>query len=175
MLLGARPNAVYIMRNTMPAASPRVSDAKQAELAALGARLRARRRELGVTAVDTAEAAGMSRVTLHRIENGNPAVTIGAYLNVAAALGLQLRVVEPVEQPACDVAGGRTGTVRVGDYPQLRQIGWQLRDDTELTEEEALHLYERNWRHVDRDAMDEREREFVQHLADVYSHGRLLV
>ena len=167
------------MRNTLPAASPKVSDAKLAELAALGARLRARRRDLGVSAVDTAEAAGLSRVTLHRIENGNPAVTIGAYLNVAAALGLRLGVVEPFEQEASEVAGSGSGSgsagLRVGDYPQLRQIAWQLHDETELTEEEALQLYERNWKYVDRDAMDQRESEFVQHLADVYSHGRLLV
>ena len=64
-------------------------------------------------------------------------------------------------------------TVRVGDYPQLRAISWQLRDDTELSESEALRLYERNWRFVG--PMDNREAAFVQHLADTYSAGRLLV
>ncbi|HMS74904.1 hypothetical protein [Gordonia sp. (in: high G+C Gram-positive bacteria)] len=63
--------------------------------------------------------------------------------------------------------------VRVGDYPQLRTISWQLRDDTEVSEPEALRLYERNWRFVG--PMDEREAAFVQHLADTYSAGRLLV
>ncbi len=159
----------------MPATSPKLSTATQAALAALGAQLRARRQEIGLSAVNTAEAAGMSRVTLHRIESGNPAVTIGAYLNVAAALGLQLGVVEPAEQIPGEVPDRGGGTVRVSDYPQLRQLAWQLQDGAELTEKEALHFYERNWRHVDRDAMDERERDFVQHLADVYSHGRLLV
>jgi hypothetical protein len=66
-------------------------------------------------------------------------------------------------------------TVRLGDYPQLRQIAWQLSEDTELAETEALQLYERNWRHLDHDAMWPREQKFVQHLADTYSHGRLLV
>ena len=42
----------------------------------------------------TAEAAGLSRVTLHRIERGEPAVTIGAYLNVITALGRHLDITE---------------------------------------------------------------------------------
>lgn len=155
----------------MPAASPKISDTQHAALVALGDRLRARRHELGVSAVDTAEAAGVSRVTLHRIENGNPSVTIGAYLNVATALGLQLAATEPGRQSAWI----GDGAIRVGDYPQLKQIAWQLRDDTELTEREALDMYERNWRHVDSAAMDARERALVRHLADTYSRGRLLV
>jgi DNA-binding XRE family transcriptional regulator len=73
------------MRN-MPAPSPYTSPEQQADLERLGARLRERRKALGVTVVACAEAAGVSRVTLHRVEAGNPSVTIGAYVNVAAAL-----------------------------------------------------------------------------------------
>ena len=168
---------MYKMRNIMPATNPKVSDARRSALAELGATLRARRKELGVSMTTTAEAAGLSRVTLHRIENGNPAVTMGAYLNAAAALGLQLVVAAPgrtADGPS-DVPRNTLGTIRVGDFPQLRQIAWQLSDDAELTEDEALHLYERNWRHIDQSGMDAREREFVQHLADTLSHRRLLV
>lgn len=68
---------------------------------------------------------------------------------------------------------GNPRVVRVGDYPQLRAIAWQLRDDTELTEFDALRLYERNWRYVAE--LDDNEAAFVQHLADTYSGGRLLV
>ncbi|MEI2778185.1 MAG: helix-turn-helix domain-containing protein [Tetrasphaera sp.] len=76
----------------------------------LGARLRDRRTALGVTAVVCAEAAGVSRVTLHRIEAGNPSVTIGAYINVAAALGLHLVV------PILDAPAAVPATITVGDY-----------------------------------------------------------
>ena len=38
----------------------------------LGAQIRARRKALGVSATAAAESAGMSRVTLHRIEKGAP-------------------------------------------------------------------------------------------------------
>ncbi|WP_072804378.1 hypothetical protein [Rhodococcoides yunnanense] len=64
-------------------------------------------------------------------------------------------------------------TVRVADYPQLRAISWHVGDDTVVSELAALQLYERNWRFVG--DLDAREQAFIQHLADVYSGGKLLV
>lgn len=161
-------NNAPTMRN-MPAASPRVSSEQQADLHRLGGRLRERRRALGVTAVACAEAAGVSRVTLHRIEAGSPSVTIGSYVNVAAALGLHLIV------PVLDAPASKSGTVAVGDYPALRRLAWQTDAGTEITETEALNLYERGWRHLDQETLTDREKAFIQHLADTYSNGRLLV
>ena len=54
------------------------------KLTALGQKIRSQRKALRITATATAEAAGMSRVTLHRIEQGEASVTIGAYLNAIA-------------------------------------------------------------------------------------------
>lgn len=159
----------------MPARNPAVPQHTEEVLRELGRGLRQRRLALGVSAVTTAEAAGMSRVTLHRIEAGSPAVTIGAYFNAAAALGLELTLGEP-RRPAHDAADRMPEeTVRVGDHPQLHAIAWQLRADTELTGAEALRLYERNWRHVDQAAMSDEERAFVQQLADKHNGGVLLV
>jgi transcriptional regulator with XRE-family HTH domain len=98
------------MRN-MPAPSPYTSPEQQTDLERLGARLRGRRKALGVTVVACAEAAGVSRVTLHRVEAGNPSVTIGAYVNVAAALGLHLVV------PILDAPAAEPVTITVGDTP----------------------------------------------------------
>ena len=153
----------------MPATSPHVATEQQAMLERLGARLRDHRKSLRISAVACAEAAGVSRVTLHRIEAGNPSVTIGAYINVAAALGLQL-VIPVAKTPNSDRV-----TVKLIDYPALRQLAWQTTDDTEITEVEALNIYERGWRHLDHDALTDREKLFIQHLADTYSHGALLV
>jgi transcriptional regulator with XRE-family HTH domain len=164
----------------MPARNPEVAEHSQAALAEIGGALRSRRRALGLSAVTTAEAAGMSRVTLHRIEAGSPAVTIGAYLNAAAALGMRLKIDELLahgRQSAPEPASGHAASearVRVGDFPQLHAIAWQLRAETELTGAEALQLYERNWRHVDQAAMSDEERAFVQQLADTHSGGVLL-
>ncbi|WP_128645079.1 hypothetical protein [Rhodococcus sp. BS-15] len=63
--------------------------------------------------------------------------------------------------------------IRVADYPQLQAIAWSLRADAEISEQEALRLYERNWRHVGE--LSDREDVFVRHLAECYSGGRLLV
>lgn len=168
------------MRNIMPATSPTIDSSARANLTALGAKIRARRKQLRVSMETTAEAAGISRVTLHRIERGGPAVTMGAYLNVITSLGLRLDATEGIGQPratgdAETAATSSATNIRIGDYPQLRQIAWQLSEDTEIHETEALQLYERNWRHLDHAAMQRREQEFVQHLADTWSHGRLLV
>jgi transcriptional regulator with XRE-family HTH domain len=146
-----------------------MSSDQQSDLERLGARVRERRKALGVTAVACAEAAGVSRVTLHRIETGNPSVTIGAYINVAAALGLHLVI------PILDPPAAQTRSVTVGDYPGLRTLAWQTDAGTTVTEAEALNLYERGWRHLDQETLTDREKAFVQHLADTYSNGRLLV
>ncbi|MFV0493828.1 helix-turn-helix domain-containing protein [Mycobacterium sp.] len=76
----------------MPARSPATTDWTNRALAEIGEELRGRRKELRISAATAAEAAGVSRVTLHRIESGTPSVTVGAYMNAAAALGLQLEL-----------------------------------------------------------------------------------
>jgi transcriptional regulator with XRE-family HTH domain len=85
-----------------------------ARLAELGERIREHRKRLKVSAVATAEAAGMSRVTLHRIERGEASVTIGAYMNAVAALGLDLRVVDPGEVAATPEGSGHPQTLGGG-------------------------------------------------------------
>jgi transcriptional regulator with XRE-family HTH domain len=165
------------MRNTMPAAAPDVGDLLQARLNALGRQIRARRKALGVSAATAAEASGMSRVTLHRIERGERSVTMGAYLSAIGALGLDMELVDPQRRKN---AAGRPDplprTLPVAEYPQLARLAWQLdRATAELTPREALDLYERNWRHVDPSAMDDRERALVDRLASEVGRGRLLV
>jgi DNA-binding XRE family transcriptional regulator len=69
---------LQIMSNFMPKKSPPLTEPTAAKLEALGMRLAQRRKTLRVSATVAAEAAGMSRVTLHRIENGEPSVTMTA-------------------------------------------------------------------------------------------------
>jgi transcriptional regulator with XRE-family HTH domain len=155
----------------MPAKAPPVPPAVTTQLETLGRRIRAQREQQKVTATDAAEAAGMSRMTLHRVEQGEPSVTMGAYLSALAAVGLSLQVREP------DVAfaSALPAVVRLDDYPALKQIAWQLPGVAELNPSQALDLYERNWRHLDRDNLTSRERKLIQALADELGAGRLLV
>jgi len=59
----------------MPAKLPKVDTATRNNLTLLGGKIRLHRKALKVTATATAEAAGLSRVTLHRIEKGEPSVS----------------------------------------------------------------------------------------------------
>lgn len=110
----------------------------------------------------------MSRVTLHRIERGEPSVTIGAYFNALAVLGLDFGILElaATEREKAYLKGWIPARIRLGEYPQLRQLAWQVHADT-LTPAEALSIYTRNKRYIDERVMDERERELVKalHLA----------
>ena len=82
----------------MPALAPPIADATAAKLHTLGKRIRTQRKELRVSAAAAAEASGMSRVTLHRIERGEPSVAMAAYMSAIAALGLELEVVDPQDR-----------------------------------------------------------------------------
>ena len=75
----------------MLTAAPALTSSAQALTQALGAAVRAQRKGLRVSATALAEAAGVSRVTVYRIEKGEPSVTLGAYANVLTALGLGLK------------------------------------------------------------------------------------
>ena len=159
----------------MPSQAPATAEAAQAQLGPIGMRIRSQRKFLGVSATVAAQAAGLSRVTLHRIERGEPSVTIGAYLNAIVALGLELSLFDPHPHAKPQREAMLPTAIVLADHAQLRQLAWQLPGVTVLTPPEALQLYERNWRHVDTAAMDEAERELVATLVRDVGGGRLLV
>lgn len=85
-------------------------------LARLGQNVRLARKRRGLTAGLVAERAGMSRPTLRALERGEPAVTLGALVNVLLVLGLheELGAVaadDPVgrELADADLLGGGSG------------------------------------------------------------------
>lgn len=160
----------------MPTKAPTISKKLEKSLRALGQRLRDRREELGISAVATAEAAEMSRVTLYRIEKGEPSVAMGAYLSVVSALGLTMEFTDPARKnPKSDTQRELPKKIRLANYKQLKKLAWQLKDTKELTPEEALDLYERNWRHVDVKAMTPQERLLIETLLATFNRGRMLV
>lgn len=64
--------------------------------------------------------------------------------------------------------------VDITQWPALRDLAWN-RVDRWIPGAEALALYERNWRHVDRERLDERERAFIGKLASQFGGGHLNV
>lgn len=153
----------------MPAPTPPVTEARAAQLQSLGLQIRARRKALGVSAVAAAEAAGISRGTLHRMEKGEPSVSAGARGHVMAALDMASQARLTVPQPEVEAdhekrKGGVPARIRLADYPQLRSLAWHVHGTDTLTPTEALGIYERNERHMDLQAMSAKEQALLDAL-----------
>ena len=175
----------------MPAKAPVADTLAADQLLQLGAALRAQRKRLRIDASTLSEAAGLSRVTLHRIERGQASVTMGAYLNVSVALGLVLSLtpggrgppsvggaVEPPSKrprPAAGPIHEVVNEVQLADFPQLRRLAWSQGAATTVAAAEALSLYERHWRHVDQLALLPHERALIESLVTARGGSRLLV
>jgi transcriptional regulator with XRE-family HTH domain len=72
----------------MPSKPPIVFPAEQRVLADLGERLRLARLRRKLSNATVAGRAGISRTSLYKVEAGDPGATMGSYLRVLAALGL---------------------------------------------------------------------------------------
>jgi len=159
----------------MPARAPNISAKLEKVLRKLGQELRDRRKKLKISSVATAEAAGISRITLHRIERGEASVAMSAYISVIVALGLSLDLVDPKSPKSKPSISDLPKKIRIADYKQLKRIAWQLKGTKQISPQEALDLYERNWRHVDAKAMDEKEQKLLDMLLAAFGRERLLV
>lgn len=69
----------------------------------LGAVLRGRRRDLGLSQAEVASRAGVSRAWLSNVERGKPSAEVGLVLRLLGVLGLALQVSEPVGSPDIDL------------------------------------------------------------------------
>ncbi len=158
----------------MPSKIQVTAEADREKLTAIGLQIRAQRKALKISATVAAEACGISRVTLYRIEHGEASVTIGAYLNTLAALGLNLQIVATTDvaaEPLAHPSLWLPARVRLADYPQLKQLAWQVQGADELTPAEALSIYERNARHLDTQGLEPRERRLIDALRVALGDG----
>ena len=130
-------------------------------LLALAKQILAKRKTLGVNATAVAEAAGISRVTLHRIERGEPTVSMGAYMNVLVALGMKFSAGQP--EPI-NVAKFIPVRIQIENYPQLKKLAWQVKAGAELTPMEALGIYQRNARFIEQDGLNAEEQDLINAL-----------
>ena len=184
------------MRYIMPAKAPIAPQPVLDLLNGLAFGIRRHRLSLGVSVVVAAYAAGMSRVTWHRIEKAEPSVTMGAYVSALNVIGLDITLApkrgrsahELVNEPikslinrasseAAAIAHGAfkaPQAIPIRNYPQLRQIAWHVRDDFELTRAEARNLYEQNSRYLDVDQMPAHEIELFNALlrADAIGYAK---
>lgn len=57
------------------------------------------------------------------------------------------------------------------DFPQLRLVAWNLRDDDQVDEQEAFALYERNWRFVEQTQLQAPEKALIERLTQQFGAG----
>lgn len=138
----------------------------------LGNGLRVRRKGLGISMTAAADAAGISRVTWHRLEKGESTVAWGSFLAAAVAVGLDVDLVGP-DLPEAELVP----TVRdhlplnipLSDFPGLRRLAWQVGEKVSaLTPREALGMYMRNARHLDVQALPPDEIALIRALEAVF-------
>ena len=99
----------------------------------------------------TAAAAGISRVTLHRVETGAASVTLGSLMNVLDALDLSLGELEGADTrkaavPQTETTVPPTDAIAIRDYPLLQHLAWHVQGSTSLRPAEAAGLYARRRR-----------------------------
>ena len=150
-----------------------ISNDAISQLADIGQLIRQHRKSFKITANAVAQTAGISRVTLHRIEKGEPTVSMGAYLNVVSALGLNLHL----SAEGSREGGGNRGNEANGndvdtlpvrlsfsDYPQLKELAWHVQGADELSLVEAHSIYERNKRFLDIANLSDSEQKLIELL-----------
>jgi DNA-binding XRE family transcriptional regulator len=145
----------------------KISDDAVSQLADIGQLIMQHRKSFKITANAAAETAGISRVTLHRIEKGEPTVSMGAYLNVISALDLNLHLSAKTDIGNTANAGS-VGKLPVrlslSDYPQLKELAWHVQGVNELSLVEAHSIYESNKRFLDTENLSDSEQELIELL-----------
>ena len=161
----------------MPAKLPHTSSAVTERIQILGGTIRAQRKNLLISAQATADCAHISRVTLHRIEKGEPSVTMGAYFTVLDALGLQIQTKLKAGLGEESQAGSNTSVIpseiKLTEYPQLKQLAWHIHGLDALTPIEAFGIYDRNWRHLDATSLTPLEKSLIDALKRADAAGEL--
>lgn len=145
----------------------KISDDAVNQLADIGQLIRQHRKSFKITANAAAETAGISRVTLHRIEKGESTVSMGAYLNVISALDLNLHLSAKTDSGNTANAGS-VGKLPVrlslSEYPQLKELAWHVQGVDELSLVEAHSIYERNKRFLDSESLSDTEQALIELL-----------
>jgi transcriptional regulator with XRE-family HTH domain len=137
-------------------------------LASMGQKILLQRKKLQVAAESVALTAGISRITLHRIEKGERSVSMGAYMSVIIALGLSLSIDENNPEFNDATKESNLSDIAIQDYPQLKLISWQLKDDAVLNAVEAKNMYERNQKYIRFNEMTEQEKKLINQLGVVF-------
>ncbi len=151
----------------MPASLPHLSnETLQRRVQTFARLLHQRRKSMGISVQNAASAASMSRDTWYRMERAETTVTIAAWFNALAVLGLNFGIgLEEIQRSPSDSI---PVAIRLAEYPQLAALAWQLGDKVILSPKEAFDVYERNARHIEESALEPDERRLIENLRNVF-------
>ena len=156
----------------MPAAIEKLtSEQLESRVTALAVQMRQRRKVMGVSVTTAAQAAGVSRVTWHRMEKGEITVTIGAWFNALAVLGLEFgigligRQVQDRDVPGS--AAVVPVSIALADFPQLAALAWHVQGVSAVSAREAFDIYQRNERHINHENLTPGEAALITNLGKV--------
>ena len=147
-----------------------INEFDNSELTKLGADLKLHRKRLGVTTEIAAKAAGISRVTLHRIESGSAGASIGAVHQVASALGLELRFCNRIVHPtnALDTNEAVPLKIVIDRYPFLRNLCWHIPSQKVLSAREAHVIYEKGSKFLVESEIADEELRLIANLKQMF-------
>jgi hypothetical protein len=57
------------------------------------------------------------------------------------------------------------------EFPELNRLVWNRDPQRPIDAEDVFHLYERNWRFVDAEALTDSERHLIDELGNQFGHG----
>ncbi len=139
-------------------------------LHSIGRTICGRRKLLKLSAEAIAKSAGISRVTLHRIEKGDSGVSFGSYIGVIRVLGLNLELSAPEDDLKNEMPPipDDIPQIPIHDYPQLKSLGWQLDDDSLITPLEAKNLYERGEKYLNFSELTHAEKDLIEILKPAF-------
>ncbi|WP_375700176.1 hypothetical protein [Pseudophaeobacter sp. TrK17] len=58
--------------------------------------------------------------------------------------------------------------IEISDYPQLQALCWFRKQHGEIDEQDALQIYDRNWRHINRRKLAKPDITFIRSLKERY-------
>ena len=65
--------------------------------------------------------------------------------------------------------------IDIDHFAQLRLLAWNRAPASVITGEDALALYERNWRFIDQGTLTAQERDLIERLVKEFGNGVLHV
>ena len=133
-------------------------------LKTLGNTIRSERKLRGMSSQTLADMTGISRMTLYRLENGEPSVKIGAYADAIEALNLSLVLKKETVSAKAHASLALPSRINLSEYPKLQSLCWRIPYVNHISPSVAYNLYARHKHSMDSEQLTDAERDLIATL-----------